>query len=85
MFKLIRSDLVQRLHDGAFIPTTPGNRDYQEFLAWVAQGNTADPADPPPPPDTRRAEALDRMQDIVDDAGLPPKLRQFCQALKRVL
>ena len=27
------------------IPFAPGNRDYQEYLEWVAAGNTADPAD----------------------------------------
>ena len=28
-----------------FIPLSTGNRDYQDYLAWVAEGNTADPAD----------------------------------------
>ena len=27
------------------IPFAPGNTDYQEYLEWVAEGNTADPAD----------------------------------------
>ena len=26
------------------IPKEPDNTDYQEYLAWVAAGNTADPA-----------------------------------------
>ena len=27
------------------IPLSEDNTDYQEYLAWVAEGNTADPAD----------------------------------------
>lgn len=27
-----------------FIPKTESNRDYQEYLAWVAEGNEPDPA-----------------------------------------
>ena len=27
------------------IPFHKDNRDYQEYLSWVAEGNTAEPAD----------------------------------------
>ena len=39
---------IKKIHeDGSisFIPHCPDNVDYQDYLAWVAEGNTADPAD----------------------------------------
>ena len=49
MYKLINQSIngqiVQRLSDGAFIPTDPANTDYQAFLLWKSQGNEPLPAD----------------------------------------
>jgi hypothetical protein len=50
MYNLIDNNTVQRLSDGAFIPFDPANKDYAEYLKWVAEGNTALPADPEPVP-----------------------------------
>jgi hypothetical protein len=50
MYKLIinlngENISVQRLTDNAFIPFEPANTDYQEYLKWLAEGNTPLPAE----------------------------------------
>jgi hypothetical protein len=39
------SETIQRKEDMAFIPPDPANKDYQEYLEWVAEGNTPEPAE----------------------------------------
>ena len=51
-YKLLKDDEfgnkktgVIRTLDSAYIPEDSSNTDYQEYLAWVAKGNTAAAAD----------------------------------------
>ena len=50
MYQLTTGDTILRLADNAFIPAAPGNRDYREYLDWLSEGNTPEPAPPPPAP-----------------------------------
>jgi|SRR3990167_664198 len=45
-YKLVKDfEGVRRLADGAFVPFANGNRDYEEYLNWLAAGNMPFPAD----------------------------------------
>ena len=43
MYKLIGQNSVKRLVDGAYIPFADGNRDYEEYKQWIAEGNEPKP------------------------------------------
>ena len=40
-------NIIVRDEDGAFIPTDPDNVDYQDYLAWLDEGNEPTPYTPP--------------------------------------
>ena len=46
-YKKISDDdkIILRKEDNAFIPFDEANSDYQSYLEWVAEGNTAEEAD----------------------------------------
>lgn len=46
MYKLTADDnLILRSSDNAFIPKVQGNKDYENYLKWLDEGNTPEPAD----------------------------------------
>jgi hypothetical protein len=46
-YRLVRDrvNCVQRISDSAIIPFDPANLDYQQYLAWLAEGNEPEPAE----------------------------------------
>ena len=45
MYKLVNENNGVVKDSASFIPFDPANTDYQQYLAWVAEGNTPEPAD----------------------------------------
>ncbi len=75
-YKIVSANTIfDRVHKN-FIPTDPNNIDYQRYLAWVAAGNTPEPADPP------------RVVDIDEDVAIRDimrKVRRLTNRLKALL
>ena len=66
MYKLTNYGSIV-LDGNVFIPFEPANIDYQQYLAWLAEGNTPEPVDPPTA-DELAAEAQ-RVADAAAKAG----------------
>jgi len=49
-YQLTQGDTILRLADNACIPPDPANVDFAQYTAWLAAGNTPDPAPAPPTP-----------------------------------
>jgi hypothetical protein len=50
MYKLFRdnfsgNEAIIDIEHNLYIPINPDNRDYQQYLKWLAEGNTPEPAD----------------------------------------
>lgn len=67
-------DTILRTADGAWIPNDERNADYQQYLVWLAEGNTPDPyvppgPAPPPPEDVVLYDHENRLRSLE---GQPP-------------
>ena len=63
------------LQDGVYdterkwtVPNDPDNKHWQEYLVWVAIGNTPDPADPPSKFEPSKSDILTRA--LIDKMSL---------------
>lgn len=43
MYKLTNAEIILNVINGSFIPIDRTNTDYQQYLAWLAEGNTPEP------------------------------------------
>ncbi len=57
---------VNKLH----VPNSPRNGDYQMVQAWIAEGNTPDPADPAPAASTPPLTAEELASQMIADGTM---------------
>jgi hypothetical protein len=62
-----------------FIPADPLNRDYAEYLDWLAAGNTPDPYTPPPAPIPQSVTRF-QAKAALHQAGLLPTIEAYMAA-----
>lgn len=79
MYKLTNYPSIIRLSDKASFPINELSADYQEYLAWVAEGNTPEPADEPTP------EPVKVELPKVDDVDRMTELSQLREVLKLLI
>lgn len=75
MYKLINNETVKRLHDGAYIPMNEENTDYCDFLKWMEEGNTPDPADINTP--DRATQAKAELLKLENETKMNKGMREF--------
>jgi hypothetical protein len=62
-YKLYSSGVIRTdIQPNKYIPVDPANSDWQEYLQWLAAGNTPEPSDPAPPPVDPGPSLEDRVE-----------------------
>jgi hypothetical protein len=80
MYKLTATPEIIARADGWFIPTDSANTLYQEYLAWLAEGNTPDPYIAPPPPIPATVTRFQALA-TLSAAGHLPAIRTYIATL----
>jgi hypothetical protein len=74
MYKLTASANIYRTTDGGWIPPVLANTDYQQYLKWLAEGNTPEPYVAPSTPipsivSMRQARLALLQNGLLDDVN----------------
>ena len=83
MYQLTNSTTIIRA-DGACIPADPANTDYATYLAWLAEGNTPEPADIPSPPTVAQQLAQLDADNALSQRNLRETVMLMAEAFKQL-
>ena len=79
MYKLFQNSVVL-VEQSMEIPFDLGNTDYQQYLQWLAEGNTPDPYVPPPPSIPQSVTRFQALATLAA-AGHLPTIRTYIATL----
>jgi hypothetical protein len=83
MYKLTDSIVIVRVNSAdskTYIPPEPANTDYQQYLAWLAEGNVPEPYVPPLPAVPQSVTRFQALA-VLAAGGYLPTIRTYIATL----